>query len=310
VSSAILYLAIIAIWAGVLVPRWVHKPHRRMSAARAQAAAAAQAAADAAAQGQEFSRVPVSAPAGAHETNIGSVPGAGGGWTAPEWAEPAEGTPPPPAAGSDAGQGRDPFQATADGFWAAGERFPAGAAAETGDATPAGDPAEPGQVVRQSIAWQRLTVRSSSREADDADGADEGRPGDPAGPDYSRAHVLQSRRRLLTMLVTLMAASLACTVTGLSPWWVLAPSGGMLGMYLLLLREAANADAERAQWLAQEHAAYLETARLQAGEAREAREAWEASQPRPTAEIIDISDRVGDQLYDQYADAAIRAVGD
>jgi hypothetical protein len=220
VSSAILYLAIIAIWACVLVPRWVHRPHRRMSAARSQA-------------------------------------------TAPEWAEPAEGTVPPPAAESDAGPGpgRDAFQAAADGFWAAGERFPAAAAA-TGDAT------------------------------------------------YSRAHVMQSRRRLLTMLVTLMAASLTCTVTGLSPWWVLAPSGGMLGMYLLLLREAANADAERAQWLAQEHAAYLEAAQLQAGEAGEAREAWEASQPQPTAEIIDISDRVGDQLYDQYADAAVRAVGD
>ena len=27
-SSAILYLAIIAIWACVLVPRWIHKPHR------------------------------------------------------------------------------------------------------------------------------------------------------------------------------------------------------------------------------------------------------------------------------------------
>ena len=29
-----------------------------------------------------------------------------------------------------------------------------------------------------------------------------------------------------------------------------------------------------------------------------------------SAEIIDISERVGDQLYDQYTDAANRAVGD
>jgi hypothetical protein len=30
----------------------------------------------------------------------------------------------------------------------------------------------------------------------------------------------------------------------------------------------------------------------------------------PSAQIIDISGRVGDQLYDQYADAEVRAVGD
>jgi hypothetical protein len=30
----------------------------------------------------------------------------------------------------------------------------------------------------------------------------------------------------------------------------------------------------------------------------------------PSAKIIDISARVGDQLYDQYADAEVRAVGD
>ena len=30
----------------------------------------------------------------------------------------------------------------------------------------------------------------------------------------------------------------------------------------------------------------------------------------PSAQIIDISARIGDQLYDQYADAEVRAVGD
>ena len=30
----------------------------------------------------------------------------------------------------------------------------------------------------------------------------------------------------------------------------------------------------------------------------------------PSAQIIDISGRIGDQLYDQYADAKVRAVGD
>ena len=30
----------------------------------------------------------------------------------------------------------------------------------------------------------------------------------------------------------------------------------------------------------------------------------------PSAQIIDLSARIGDQLYDQYADAEVRAVGD
>jgi hypothetical protein len=42
-------------------------------------------------------------------------------------------------------------------------------------------------------------------------------------------------------------------------------------------------------------------------------EALAAQAPQPTAEIIDITARTArdrDQLYDQYADAAVRAVGD
>ena len=119
-----------------------------------------------------------------------------------------------------------------------------------------------------------------------------------------RARILLARRRLLTTLAMLAAVALACTVANLAPWWILVPPVGMLGGYVLLLREAAQADAEQARWLAQEQAAQAEAARLRA------RPAWEASQPQPTAEIIDISARVADQFYDQYADAAVRAVGD
>jgi hypothetical protein len=129
-----------------------------------------------------------------------------------------------------------------------------------------------------------------------------------------RARVLQARRRLLTMLVTLAIVALACTVGKLTPWWILVPPAGMLGMYLLVLREAAQADAEQAGQLAQEQAAQEQAAQEGAVQAEAARvrahRAWETSQPQPTAEIIDISARVTDQLYDQYADAAVRAVGD
>ena len=37
---------------------------------------------------------------------------------------------------------------------------------------------------------------------------------------------------------------------------------------------------------------------------------WAAHETLSHAEIIDISERVGDQLYDQYADTKLRAVGD
>ena len=74
-------------------------------------------------------------------------------------------------------------------------------------------------------------------------------------------------------------------------------------MYLLLLREAALADAEQAR-----RRAALEM-RFQAARQRELA-AWAANAEEHSAQIIDISARVGDQLYDQYADATIRAVGD
>jgi CRISPR/Cas system-associated protein Csm6 len=89
------------------------------------------------------------------------------------------------------------------------------------------------------------------------------------------------------------------------PWWIIVPPVGMLGLLMLVLREAARADAEAAERAAEAHAAH--EARL--AERRRASEAA-AVAPEPTAEIIDISARVGDQLYDQYADAAVRAVGD
>jgi hypothetical protein len=38
--------------------------------------------------------------------------------------------------------------------------------------------------------------------------------------------------------------------------------------------------------------------------------ARDSAETDPRAEIIDISERVGNELYDQYADAQLRAVGD
>jgi hypothetical protein len=115
----------------------------------------------------------------------------------------------------------------------------------------------------------------------------------------SRSKVLQARRRMLTVLITLMIMAAVCTYLKLTSWLMCLPPVGMLGLYLLLLREAALADAERARGrAAEEHRAQATRQRARAG------------QPDDSAQVIDISARLGDQLYDQYEDATMRAVGD
>jgi hypothetical protein len=117
---------------------------------------------------------------------------------------------------------------------------------------------------------------------------------------------------MLTMLVALAVAAVGCVLTHLTRWWTAVPAVGMLFVYLLLLREAARADAEflkRAEAYARAEA----ERRYRAWQAQARARAARARQPEPAAEIIDISDRTPeprDQPYDQYADATVRAVGD
>jgi hypothetical protein len=120
---------------------------------------------------------------------------------------------------------------------------------------------------------------------------------------------------MLTMIITVTVAAMGAALIGLVPWWTSVPPFLILGMYLLLLHEASHADAERAHSWAEAHArAAAARAAHAAHLARErAREAQVAPRPQPTAEIINISALAAearDQLYDQYADAEIRAVGD
>jgi len=106
------------------------------------------------------------------------------------------------------------------------------------------------------------------------------------------------------VLIAIGSAALAVTRT--AAWWVLGPPSVMLLGYLALLREASKADAER-----------RELSRAEAGRVAVADQAAPAPAPRPVrvpdAEIIDISASrgpAGEGLYDQYADAKLRAVGD
>jgi hypothetical protein len=119
------------------------------------------------------------------------------------------------------------------------------------------------------------------------------------GPEHAR--VMSARRRLLMLLAALAVVSCALAVTQLAAWWVIVPPAVMLVGYVVLLREAAQADAERRRELVRTRVAPAPVS-------------VPVPVPAPEAEIIDISASraQGDQeqLYDQYADAKLRAVGD
>jgi hypothetical protein len=133
----------------------------------------------------------------------------------------------------------------------------------------------------------------------------------------ARTRVLAARRRMLLMLGSLTVVALGMVFINLAAWWVALPPIAMLGGYLMMLREASRMDAE--QSLLRADAAYHEQKRRERAEraaaaasARaEARrvEAERRREEEQTARIIDISGRVKDELYDQYADEK-RAVGD
>ena len=166
-SSAILYLAIVAIWAVVLVPRWL-----RPRAAPPQP-------------------VPVPAePAGA------------------DLREPAAGP------GQDAGAD---LVAASDRPAVAGEPAGGEAVAEV-----SGEDARDEEVVPET------EVAAPS-------------------PASRRAEMLKARRRLLTTLITLTVIAVGLAVTGIDAYWIVIPPTILLTGYLVLLRQFAHIDAERAR---------------------------------------------------------------
>jgi type IV secretory pathway TrbD component len=242
-SSAILFLAIIAIWACALVPRWLRRSHEANSEHEAQANLA---------EATYYAEAPGHAEYGALGTD----------------------TDPSPIS----------YEAQA----------PYSDSPAWSDSPGLSDPA-----ARPDSGVRHETYRPNRYS--------------PTAQAGGRARVLQARRRMLTMLVALAVAALGCVLTGLTRWWTAVPPVGMLLVYLLLLREAARADAEASR----RAEAY---ARAEAARAARRYRAWEAQElprvarePEPAAEVIDISGRTPeaeDQPYDQYADAEVRAVGD
>jgi hypothetical protein len=238
-SSAILYLAIVAIWAVVLVPRWL-----RPRSAQPQPAE----------QFTEQPAEPLTAPA-----------------------EPLTAAPVEPLTAPPADAQRDE------------------------EAEPAPDEAPAGTQAGEPV------------------------PAYPS-PAARRADILQARRRILGMIVALTTGAVGLAVTGIAASWVIVPPAMLLAGFIVLLREAARCDAERARrtlrtrraataaLAGQEPASFRDDVAAKpyqepAGPAPAVAEATDAESP-PDAQVIDISARVSDQVYDQYSDAAERAVGD
>jgi hypothetical protein len=195
-SSAILYVAIVAIWACVLIPRWLRRDSVR----------------------------------GAVSTVGTAVPGEAG------FSSPAD------AGVLGVGPG-------GSGEGAVGIVAPVAPVAPVG------------------VVGPESAVQSAG--ATDTRGTPGPAP-EPMTAEDSRRRMLAARRRLLIMLGVLEAAAVALAVLGLAAMWVVAPPSVMLAGYLLLLREASHADAERAQLEADARARALARARQRAQAARRA----------------------------------------
>jgi hypothetical protein len=184
--------------------------------------------------------------------------------------------------------------------------------AEPDSAAPGKEPAprrrpHPGPVARPEV---RVEARPKMRAGARPEVRGEARAEVPRSElrglrDQEHKRVLSARRRLLGMLLMLVIGSGGLSLTELAAWWVVVPPLVMLLFYMALLREAAKADAERRE-LAPSSAA---VARMSAASSA----APPAPAPAPDAEVIDISASLGpagEEFYDQYADAKLRAVGD
>jgi hypothetical protein len=283
VSSAILYVAIVAIWIGVLVPRWLRHDNTRDGHTGLRRFSRHREAQDPA-EWADDAEPETGGPGTPARTDLVAEGPGEDSWAYPGGpeldappGEPATEVPPVPPYG-----------------WSAEEY--ARRAARPRRA--AGGSERPGRPRDEGPSRPRGEVPSRPTEA---------RPPAPR-PGEHQARMVMARRRMLMMLIGLSLTAVAMAFVHLAAWWVVVPPAIMLGGYIMLLREAARADAEQRERLAAEAA--------RARQARQARERAEAARPAPApepvpeAEIIDISAQVGDQLYDQYADAKLRAVGD
>jgi hypothetical protein len=293
-SSAILYLAIVAIWACVLVPRWLRRPHEQSSDQEAGYEPYDSDQAEAADAGEPADGDPYAeAPNFATLREQGAVAyGDPVAWEDPAVPDRADG----------------PVEATysVTASYSAEVTYSAEATAGV-----TADEVAPDPYYEAPAHGGDLPHRGHVTHGGPADGWRP--PHVPVHPPGPSPHVVQARRRTLTTVLLITVAVMGSAFIGLTPWWTAVPPFLMLGTYLLLLREAARADAEHAQSWAEAQARAVEAARNAELARERARQDQAVSPPQPTAEIITLSTLASpadDQPYDQYADAEIRAVGD
>ncbi len=133
--------------------------------------------------------------------------------------------------------------------------------------------------------------------------------------DLGHRRVLAARRRLLGLLALLAAGSGALAGTRMAAWWVVVPPLVMLLGYLPLLRAAAKADAERRGYAVRHRRAAGQMADY-SGELTDPVTYVAPVAPfqgpaavMTAAEVADMPDD-DEEIYDQYTDAKLRAVGD
>jgi hypothetical protein len=300
VSSAILYLAIVAIWACVLVPRWLRRPHEQSpeQVESYDAGSAESAGAGEFADSDPYAETPDFATLREQDGVASGAPVAWEEPPVPNWAD---------------GQVEATYSVTAS--YSAEVTYSAetadGEAEQESyydyDAAPDGgyDPSYSGDA-------QGYSGDVPHRHVDHGSAAEGWQPPVlPASWSGPSPHLVQARRRTLTMVLLITVAVMGSAFIGLTPFWTAIPPFLMLGGYLLLLREAARADVEHAhRWAEAE--AFRAARRAELARER-ARQAEAVTPPEPTAQIITLTTpaaQAEDQLYDQYADAEYRAVGD
>lgn len=150
-------------------------------------------------------------------------------------------------------------------------------------------------------ATETQVIRRSDHGIPEPDTEEDGEAEEPAVSREPRGRVIARRRRRTSGLALLNIGTIAAVSFGLGPWWVLAPPVLLLAGHVMLLREAAKADAERRE--------AVRRARRRAA-LRAEREAEERRRDAEReAEVIAFRERRS-QVYDQYADARLRAAGD
>jgi hypothetical protein len=282
VSSAILYVAIVAIWACVLIPRWLRRDSARGAGNEADAQVAG-------------------------EVVRGDV------------------VPDEDTADDDVPRD-DEMASTVQARYADYDDY-GGHADYTRTYT---------RTARTETAWTEEAPEAAGTARDVPGSSTETRHATPPPVrEDARRRMLAARRRLLGMLVILEIAAIALATVKLAALWVLIPPTIMLIGYLLLLREASHADAERAQ--REEDAARAQAraqARARERAARRATAAPPAAAPPPApryeepgpgrdfapglagkyttskAEVTDIYEQADEDPSDEYTANKLRAVGD